>query len=481
MNKSFLFVLLLLFFLGSCRGYKMLDGRATPVYLTPDPSVFNDTAFPDQGISYDELHQVRGNTIGVAALERGEVTKVLISEPTFFNARADHFLVYPGEHITIKKGNYNDYTFEIDGNQQRNNELLFFKKFSDVAQFYYVPDLKPASVSAILALDEKVKTDIPVLELSSEHIFDSLSNVYNVSSKFKKIARNYFANSHLSHLFHLYLKYKDTLLAHGLYYEKCNELIAAYNNVTEKEKFRNNTTTTTLSELADEVLPLHIWRIKDQKELLTAFDSVDAHFQGLPKDYLYNHLMYQAFKKRIEIPAAYMEKYDAASYNKDYKKIIGNVISEQERNDEKAGHISSNSLVQVNGKKMKSLEELLDQNRGKYVLLDFWTSWCAPCREEIQPMKRLMQDYSKENITFLTISLDRETQPWKKAVIASNLDIKTNYLMVNPNKSAFVEKYDIHSIPRYILIDKEGNIINLEAPTPSDPKLRQELKELFNK
>jgi len=90
-------------------------------------------------------------------------------------------------------------------------------------------------------------------------------------------------------------------------------------------------------------------------------------------------------------------------------------------------------------------------------------------------LQKLMQNYPKDEIIFLSISIERETQTWQKYVIANNTEISNNYLMIDQEKSSFIKQFGINSIPRYMLIDKEGQIINPEAPNPSDPKLKEQI------
>ncbi|WP_421918602.1 TlpA family protein disulfide reductase [Marinifilum sp.] len=121
----------------------------------------------------------------------------------------------------------------------------------------------------------------------------------------------------------------------------------------------------------------------------------------------------------------------------------------------------------VNGK-MVSLESL----KGKYVYIDMWATWCGPCKAEIPHLAKLEHDYVNKNIHFVSISNDapKDKEKWKTVVKEKNMG--GIQLFANGDQE-FGRAYKVKGIPRFILIDKEGNIVASEAPRPSDPKTRE--------
>lgn len=130
-----------------------------------------------------------------------------------------------------------------------------------------------------------------------------------------------------------------------------------------------------------------------------------------------------------------------------------------------------------------SLEDL----KGKYVYIDVWATWCAPCKVEIPSLKKLDEDYKDKNITFVSISIDdarahkgsmeKANEAWKAMVADKEL---TGVQLFAPNgwQSDFIKDYKINGIPRFILIDPEGKIVTPDAPRPSDEQLRTLLDTL---
>lgn len=127
------------------------------------------------------------------------------------------------------------------------------------------------------------------------------------------------------------------------------------------------------------------------------------------------------------------------------------------------------SLPDINGKTV-ALSDL----KGKYVYIDVWATWCGPCRAELPHLKKLEEAYSGKGIAFVSISCDQNKTAWKNMV--TNGQMKGIQLYMG-NKNDFMKKYMINGIPRFILLDKEGKIINANAPRPSDPST----SKLFDK
>ena len=121
----------------------------------------------------------------------------------------------------------------------------------------------------------------------------------------------------------------------------------------------------------------------------------------------------------------------------------------------------------------------LSDFKGKYVYIDVWATWCAPCKAEIPYLKKLEEEYHTKNIAFVSISVDKKDAhtAWKEMV--KEKQMSGNQLFANNNfESTFVTDYGIDAIPRFILIDPKGNIVDSDAPRPSDPKIKDVFKDL---
>ena len=119
-----------------------------------------------------------------------------------------------------------------------------------------------------------------------------------------------------------------------------------------------------------------------------------------------------------------------------------------------------------------SLEDL----KGKYVYIDLWATWCWPCKTEIPYLKTLEKEYHGKNIEFVSISLDRQSayNTWKTMVKEKEL---SGIQLYAKEDKTFSSGYKVADIPRFIVIDPNGNIVDADAPRPSDG---DKLKNLFS-
>lgn len=117
------------------------------------------------------------------------------------------------------------------------------------------------------------------------------------------------------------------------------------------------------------------------------------------------------------------------------------------------------SAVDVDGKSWT-----LADFKGKYVYIDMWATWCAPCKREMPYLKNLEEKLKDADIVFLGLSVDRDKAKWEEMVKSGSLTGVQLYL--GP-QSSFQKAYNIEGIPHFILLDKEGKIISNDMSRPS--------------
>lgn len=111
--------------------------------------------------------------------------------------------------------------------------------------------------------------------------------------------------------------------------------------------------------------------------------------------------------------------------------------------------------------------------KGKYLVIDVWATWCGPCKEESPYFEKLAIKYKGENIQFAAISTDHQIDKW---FMEAKLKSKSVLQLHANDDNKFSNDYDVQSIPRFILIDDEGNVVNAEMPRPSDKTFEQVIR-----
>lgn len=209
-----------------------------------------------------------------------------------------------------------------------------------------------------------------------------------------------------------------------------------------------------------------------KQKQISQFIAAEAISKYIPSSKIRSYLFSE--KLKVELPVNGLKNETYANYLYDN--------SEQFVKDlykDKINLLRENKMPDLNAARKKAFDFLLHDStgkeyrladfKGKMLFIDFWASWCAPCKAQIPYQKELEKQYAGKDILFVSVSLDKSKVDWLKAVKEEDLH---GYILHAKGdfKNDFPKAYGVESIPRYMLIDAAGNIISDNMIKPQNKK-----------
>ena len=186
-----------------------------------------------------------------------------------------------------------------------------------------------------------------------------------------------------------------------------------------------------------------------------------------------------SFYNMDKLDLYYQTYVKLAANDKDINRIKGKY--ERIKTLKKGSPSPSFNYPDSSGKNI-SLESL----KGKLVYVDVWATWCGPCKAQIPFLKQLEEKYREEDIAFVSLSIDqlKNISKWKNMIVDKELE-GIQIIADKAWRSKFVTDYVIEGIPRFILIDKDGNLMDPMAPRPAiyvegEMQLNEEIQKIFD-
>ena len=125
-------------------------------------------------------------------------------------------------------------------------------------------------------------------------------------------------------------------------------------------------------------------------------------------------------------------------------------------------------LVDINGKPFD-----FSKLKGKYVYIDMWASWCAPCCKEVPYLQKLEKELKNKDVVFVSVSCDSDENAWRKKMA----DLNMHGIQLLDNGNSLGDALNVKGIPFFLIYDKQGNLHTYNAKRPSSGEVIKEILE----
>lgn len=117
-----------------------------------------------------------------------------------------------------------------------------------------------------------------------------------------------------------------------------------------------------------------------------------------------------------------------------------------------------------------TLADIFKRNKGKVIVFDLWASWCIPCINEFPFLEKTKVKFLNKNVVFIGIGLDKDNKEkdWKNILLKSKISAKNQFRVIESSNKLISTLYKIETIPRYLVFDKEGMLVNDHFSKPSE-------------
>lgn len=382
-----------------------------------------------------------------------------IKKPVFIiqqDALETPFYICPNDSIQIFDNQYNGVVFKHKSNSSRTAELNFFSILLDsIKGFTFSTKGKPLET-----FDQIVTTELDIhrQKLFSIKFASRYFSKFQVSNQFKKDCLKQISNFAFNDTLSLVNEYHRFYEKEGLYEKRMAQILRSslFNNI---EVF-NNSDIFSVEHFNNVFLFYKDYSyFKDTSQIKILVNYIQSTYFGDFKNLLLKRVEYLAKSLYVNLP------------------LQNSIIGENAFLPKKFV-LGSDKFLTTTLENVTTLKKIILSNSESFFFIDFWASWCKPCREEFKYSHKLELKYSKK-IKFLYFSLDDDVNSWIRASKQEKIPSKSNFLMLETTSSELKNIFKIITIPRYIIIDRKMNIISFDSPRPSSNLLIEIFQRLI--
>lgn len=348
----------------------------------------------------------------------------------------------------------------------------------DILNVYGVSQGKTIAISDI---DEKLFNKSPKDRLKLIPMFEVSDKVRKSETDYKKI---------IDSTYQYYNSMKDSLLQLGT---KRGELLSKYVITKQYQELSNLSESTQNKDLLnllkssnyvndsvlnDKILGKIISTYIDRNiinnstgeslevKFKDSYNNYSKNFQRRVKLNIISEMIFRKYDRKNII--SFMDKFvHEFGMNKEIQKLMAGIEYGVSNSDDLSLKSYTNQSENWN--------TLLKKHKGKAIYVDFWASWCAPCIGELPHSVKLKKELGND-VVFVYLAYSDTEEKWKPAAQKYNV-VENSYFITNSKSSNFITGNKITTIPRYMIIDKNGKIVNPDAPRPSSTEIRTMLKK----
>lgn len=145
------------------------------------------------------------------------------------------------------------------------------------------------------------------------------------------------------------------------------------------------------------------------------------------------------------------------------------------------GYTYDLALLSLDGHQT-NLADVLARHKGKVVYADLWASWCAPCKAEMPEAVKLREANREKDVVFLYIAVGDSEQPWQREARAQRTDhLAESYFVLNNDDARFLKEINHRLIPRHLLFDRQGRLVDANAPRAAEAEVQEAIERYLKK
>ncbi|MDB5086758.1 MAG: Thiol-disulfide isomerase [Mucilaginibacter sp.] len=385
-----------------------------------------------------------------------------------------NYVLLPGDHISVSSNPQHELLkLEVPKDSIRNNELDFFCALSKDRN-------KFVSYQMVAAM----KFKWPQNEVFEEYFINYRYDNYDFVAKYGEakykdellFLSNYTKSKKISKQMQgiftdmIFFKYTANRLKLDLTLLTKNKLA---DSLLERDIKLLGTTATKANYLYLEVFKhalLYYLQIRQEQKQHPINTLIKQDFTGVTRDYLLFDVVKKAIAGRT-YTTAMLDSFNKDCTDQDFKTEIS-------KNLELISPAKKTILITSTGTKI-TYDDLISQNKGKVIYIDFWASWCMPCIQQMPYSLKLHHDLEKYPISFVYCSMDESMSSWETKADGLGIGTENSFLVSNNFKSTLAKGFNITTIPRYIIINKAGKVVSVGGYLPNQSSTKAYLLKLI--